>query len=787
MLKENARKTQICKILKLITTCDALMFRHFSTLNYATKHATNKQAFISICFILLMTSSLFAGVGSSTTESTQGTQPTPAICSKQHTNAEAGIIHCNQGTQEGFILFSTNADPNVYLIDQRGEVRHMWTSKESRASGFGLDLGQNGTLLRVLDVEDGTTNSSMQAGGGATKIEILDWQSNLLWSIEQNSEALRFHHDAKFLPNGNVIAILWEFFDDDTAIGLGRNEEDLSGRGLWPDAIIEYQPSESGLGEVVWEWHFMDHIIQDVDSELPNFGSITDYPRKLNINAVGPNSAADDPDWLHCNSIEYDPIHDHIMLSCRHTEEIYIIDHSVSWANASTDQGDFLYRWGNPQNYGGSPSEHHTRVQHDARFVPPGYPNAGAITYFSNRMWGPSSVGLIHPPRNGSTFDINETTGVFGPSQPDSHMVLPAGWGPRYQSGAVYLPNGQFLITHAMVGKIAQMGWDGVIDWLYEIPLEPDGSASQRLDRNGIPVSFKAEWFATNDSRLLNVDLNHYGVIERYIDACDDGRDDVLWDYNGDGCFEDDDGDGVDNSLDWCPTSLSDAEVDEFGCQVIQQPDVEGCTDPQALNYNSNANVDDGTCVYPPPPVTGCMNETATNFNPDATEHDESTCEYEPDVPPPVEGCTDETATNFEERAEIDDGSCEYPPAPEVKKEGCLNENATNFDSTSEIHNESMCDYPLPPATIRGCMDSTALNFDRLANLDDGSCIFNQDDATDEQNEDQPLNDCLQDCEIVADEQASFGGLTTTQLLMAIGVVGTILLTLALAILLQRN
>ena len=27
---------------------------------------------------------------------------------------------------------------------------------------------------------------------------------------------------------------------------------------------------------------------------------------------------------------------------------------------------------------------------------------------------------------------------------------------------------------------------------------------------------------------------------------------------------------------------------------------LEGCTDPEALNYNSLAILDDGSCVYPP-------------------------------------------------------------------------------------------------------------------------------------------------------------------------------------------
>ena len=38
--------------------------------------------------------------------------------------------------------------------------------------------------------------------------------------------------------------------------------------------------------------------------------------------------------------------------------------------------------------------------------------------------------------------------------------------------------------------------------------------------------------------------------------------------------------------------------------EVIITVDVCGCTDPTALNYNPNANVDDGTCILPEPIIT---------------------------------------------------------------------------------------------------------------------------------------------------------------------------------------
>ena len=52
-------------------------------------------------------------------------------------------------------------------------------------------------------------------------------------------------------------------------------------------------------------------------------------------------------------------------------------------------------------------------------------------------------------------------------------------------------------------------------------------------------------------------------------------------------------------------------------------PPIYGCMDPNALNYDSLATLDDGSCNYPTP-IYGCTDPTSANFNPWATVNDYS-------------------------------------------------------------------------------------------------------------------------------------------------------------------
>jgi len=104
------------------------------------------------------------------------------------------------------------------------------------------------------------------------------------------------------------------------------------------------------------------------------------------------------------------------------------------------------------------------------------------------------------------------------------------------------------------------------------------------------------------------------------------------------------------NSLNFNPC----ATIDDDSCEY---PILSGCTDPNSVNYNPLAVIDDGSCQYVPvfTPILGCTNPFASNYNPNANFNDGS-CIF-------ISGCTNPLADNYNPNAVVDDGSCECSEA----------------------------------------------------------------------------------------------------------------------------
>ena len=405
---------------------------------------------------------------------------------------------------EGMTLFSPtqagggNESFTSYLVDNDMNVINSWSHPRGAASM--PYLLKDSTLIYPYKVPNPTMNSG-GVGGGVSKYS---WDGELIWDYQLSNQTYQHHHDVEPLPNGNILVIVWEKKTAAEAYAVGRESIDNSLNVIWSEAILELEPIGSDEANVVWEWHIWDHLVQDVDPDLPSYGIIADHPELQDINYGnaggngGPGGA--NGDWKHFNAVAYNENLDQIALSSRHHDEIYIIDHSTTTEEAaghtggnSGRGGDFLYRWGNPQAYGrGSNDDHLLDSQHGINWVPDGYPGEGNLIIFNNNyINNRSAVFEIVPPLNvDGTYLIDEVE-PYGPAEP---VWLHTGnFHTQMQGGAFRLPNGNTLITDCDDATIFEVTYDNQLVWSHQ---ESGGQTfiarSQKYDLNylggGFPV-----------------------------------------------------------------------------------------------------------------------------------------------------------------------------------------------------------------------------------------------------------------------------------------------------------
>ncbi|MDB9895432.1 T9SS type A sorting domain-containing protein [Flavobacteriales bacterium] len=220
----------------------------------------------------------------------------------------------------------------------------------------------------------------------------------------------------------------------------------------------------------------------------------------------------------------------------------------------------------------------------------------------------------------------------------------------------------------------------------------------------------------------------------------------------------------------YCVSTSSAGNIESLLDNAIAAwtPPVPGCMDSLALNYDSLANVDDGSCDYSSYTIT----TVGMTFSPDtivcdvgdtinfilggyhnAVEVSDSTWMNNGSTPlqggfsygygstgyyvpddchtfyyvcqphvsmgmkgviiahhPPVFGCTDSLASNYDSLATVDDASCLF--------NGCTDTTALNYDSNANVDDGSCC------YSLYGCTDPNTCNYNPCATMDDGSCIY---------------------------------------------------------------
>lgn len=392
--------------------------------------------------------------------------------STAQTQTVGKFIH-TQDAYDGYTLFAPIRDTGTYLIDNCGRKIHSWSSTTN--PGVSVYLLENGNLLKTKKL----TNTTFTAGGSGGGMELIDWNSNVIWDYTISSTQECQHHDIEYLPNGNILAIVWELKTQAEATQAGRT---TSGSTLWPEKIVEIKPDlVNGGGAVVWQWSVWDHLVQDVDNSKSNFGNVGNSPELVNINFTSGNPT--DADWLHINSIDYNAKLDQIVLSIHGFGEFWIIDHSTTTAEAATHTGgnsgkggDLLYRWGNPQTYNqGTATDQILYKQHDANWIQDGRADSGMIMVFNNQAGTPadySEVNVIATPIDG-TGKYTYTSGAYAPAAPHwtYKAPTPTDFFATNVSGAERMPNGNTLICNGPSGEFFEVDYAGKTVWRYVSPV----------------------------------------------------------------------------------------------------------------------------------------------------------------------------------------------------------------------------------------------------------------------------------------------------------------------------
>lgn len=454
-------------------------------------------------------------------------------------------------TYNGYTLFAGRGI--TYLIDMEGYVVKKWNI------GTNPRFLDNGNLL----------DASKADPSGFSGFTELDWNGNIVWQYTETRSNYAPHHDWVRIFNKKLNAYTTLYIANktvpaDQALAAGCNPANGPYTGAQMDAIVEVDMNKN----IVWEWWFFNHVIQDFDSTKANYigagKTIADYPGRININMPGKPLRKD---WLHCNSIDYNETLDQIVINSVQGE-FYVIDHGNTFIAgnpagsitlAASSAGDFLYRFGDPARYDqGDPpsiSEDWTSSttgnkqiggSHDVHWIKSGLPGAGNFLIFNNGQY------LFERTPQSYIFEVNpyydskkSNTGQYvNPPQAGYYTLQPSNKDTHKQnklisnqvvwiynsksnlnffshigSSAQRLPNGNTLICSDTDGSFFEVTYGGAnndpkVLWQYINPVTTDGIKAVIPDNYPMYNSvFRAYRYTTAHPALQGRSLTRLGTI----------------------------------------------------------------------------------------------------------------------------------------------------------------------------------------------------------------------------------------------------------------------------------
>ena len=281
-----------------------------------------------------------------------------------------------------------------------------------------------------------------------------------------------------------------------------------------------------------------------------------------------------------------------------------------------------------------------------------------------------------------------------------------------------------------------------------QIPVCGDGESDVMIEINGLDTLVELGFFAplyytltTGSGEYVELvyDYNQFEMATAYGCLADGCYNFFMYDYGWEPGTS-----SVDVTISGVTTTYTFEEgsfeaayaigVNTEGCEVTIP--VYGCTDAEAMNYNPDANTDDGSCLYPcecddvydPVCAYDYFTGDYVTFN--------NACEAEcwnawvvwdgDCADQPIYGCTNPDALNYNPQATEDDGSCAVIPECGENQTELLIQTAGN-DSLNDLgifvslywnlttdlgqYVELVYDYNEAGTTAYGCLDDGCYNF----------------------------------------------------------------------------
>ena len=372
--------------------------------------------------------------------------------------------------KDSYVFAIENGKTRCYLLNKEGEVLNEWNLSSSL--GNDISLESDGSLTGIFKPENEPVFSF---GGFGGIVKRIDPDGTEMWSYEVNNENALSHHDVELLPNGNVLFLVWEKLSTQDAQSMGvETEFDLYTESLW-----EINPSTD---EIVWKWNSIDHIVQNNDPELDNFGNPSENWKKIDLNK---NPILENGDIMHANGIDYDNERDLIYVSVNFYHEIWVIDHSTSTEEAAGSiggnygiGGDLVYRFGDQPNLDIFDRNHFLNL------IEGDFPGENNMLVYvnGNSIEQSTAYEFKLPFEQFPTNEAPEVIWSFTHPQMYSRIV----------SGVEPLKNGNRLITEGDYG-MWEITPEGQIAWKYEVDgnmlwrayvFYPDDEAIQSLNLN---------------------------------------------------------------------------------------------------------------------------------------------------------------------------------------------------------------------------------------------------------------------------------------------------------------